>query len=307
VAFAGINFADVHARVGLYPAAPKPPCVLGYEVSGEIDAVGEGVTDYRPGDRVFGLSRFGGQAELCCVPTRQIAPLPSGKSLEEAAALPVNYLTAYYMLHHAASIQAGQKLLIHQAAGGVGTAVIELGRICGAEMFGTASAPKHERLRAMGLLHPIDYRHADFAEVIKRIAGPRPLALALDPVGSDSWRKSYELLAPGGTLLIFGFSAMVSGPRRNPWRMLRQVMRMPRYSPLKLMGDNRNVGGVDMAAPDVWKSEHLTGTMMGALIELWSRGQIAPIVDRVFEAKDAAEAHRYLQQAKNFGKVLLRF
>jgi NADPH:quinone reductase-like Zn-dependent oxidoreductase len=211
------------------------------------------------------------------------------------------------MLHHAATIRAGQKLLIQQAAGGVGTAVIQLGKIAGAEMFGTASAAKHGRLRAMGLTHPIDYHREDFAEAILRIAGPRPLALALDPVGSESWRKSYELLAPGGTLLIFGFSAMVSGPRRSLGRMLRQVARMPRYTPLKLMADNRNVGGVNMAAQDVWKSEELTRSLMAALIELWSRGQISPLVDRVFDAADAPAAHRYLQEAKNFGKVVFRF
>ncbi len=307
MAYAGLNFADVQGRVGLYPDAPKPPCVLGYEVSGEIDQLGEGVLDHRVGDRVFGLTRFGGQAELCCAPAQMISRVPEGRSLEEAAAVPVTYHTAYYMLHHAASIKAGQKLLIQQAAGGVGTAVIQLGKAAGAEMFGTASAPKHERLRAMGLTHPIDYHREDFAEVIRRIAGPRPLALALDPVGSESWRKSYELLAPGGTLLIFGFSAMVNGPKRSLWRMLGQVWRMPRYSPLKLMADNRNVGGVNMAAPDLWQDSDLSRSLMAALAELWSAGKIAPIVDRVFEAGDAPAAHRYIQEAKNFGKVLLHF
>jgi NADPH:quinone reductase-like Zn-dependent oxidoreductase len=307
VRFAGLNFADVQARVGLYPDAPKPPFVSGYECSGEIDAIGPQVSGWQLGERVMVMSRFGAQAEQVCVIPSQLQKLPESLPLEAAAALPVNFLTAHHLLHQVGRVRHGEKILIQQAAGGVGTAVIQLGKLAGLTMFGTASAAKHDRLRSMGLQHPIDYRTQDFRQEIERIAGPRPLQLALDPMGPDSWRKGYALLAPGGQLLVFGFSAIVEGPRRNLFKVISQALKIQKYSPLKIMGDNLSVGGVNMGAPIFWEHPELLLPQLQTLVRLAAEKAIAPIVDKAFPAAEAAQAHAYLQSRQSFGKVLLAF
>jgi synaptic vesicle membrane protein VAT-1 len=302
---AGINFADTAARVGLYPDAPKPPCVVGYEIAGVIDAVGPGVQGRKEGDRVIAPTHFGGYAEAVCVPASSTLPLPANASFEEGAALPVNFLTAHYLLHRAGGLQRGDKLLIQQAAGGVGTAVVQLARLLDAEIFGTASAAKHERLRALGVTHPIDYRTQDFAAEVERIAGKRSLNLVLDPVGNASWKKGYQLLAPGGRLLYFGYSAMIPGERRSWLRAGWALVSVRRYSPLKLMGDNKTVGGVNMGG--LWEHPEIIRPAMEAVLQLWVEGRVRPIVDRAFPAREAPAAHRYLMERKNFGKVVLTF
>lgn len=308
VRFAGLNFADVQARVGFYPDAPKPPTVLGYEVAGEIDAVGEGVgAAFTPGDRVFALTRFNGQAEQVCVPASQVHKLGPTVTLEQAAALPVNFLTAHHMLHQVGRLRAGEKVLIHQAAGGVGTAAIQLGKIAGFEMFGTASGSKHERLRALGLHHPIDYRNQDVRTEVEKLTGPRALQLVVDPIGPESWKQGYAMLQPGGQLIVFGFSTLVDGEKRNLWRAATQFLKVPKYSPLTLMGDNRSVGGVNVGADDVWKNPAVFSPQLLLLTRLLGEHQIQPLVDKVFPAAEGAAAHIYLQSRQSFGKVLLAF
>jgi NADPH:quinone reductase-like Zn-dependent oxidoreductase len=154
----GINFAETMARVGLYPDAPPTPCVLGYEVAGVVEAVGDGVEGHALGDRVMAVTRFGGQAELVTVPAEQALPLPERLGFEQGAAFPVNYGTAYAALMIMGSLREGDRVLIHAAAGGVGIAATQIARNVGAEVFGTASASKHEAIRAQGVAHAIDYR-----------------------------------------------------------------------------------------------------------------------------------------------------
>src|SRR3954451_6289496 len=169
---AGINFADTMARVGLYPDAPKPPCVMGYEVSGEVETLGEGVSDFAVGDRVMAGTRFGGQAELVTVPADQVLPLPDRLSFEQGAAFPVNYGTAYAALIIMGSLREGDRVLIHAAAGGVGIAATQIARNVGATMIlGTASPTKHDAIRQQGVTDPIDYRNQDFAAETMRITG----------------------------------------------------------------------------------------------------------------------------------------
>ena len=149
VSAAGLNFAEVMAAQGLYPDAPKPPCVVGYEVAGVVDAPGERVQGYAVGQRVLAMTHFGGHADLVCVPADHVLAIPDAMSFEEAAAIPVNYVTAYHMLFRVASVRPGERVLVHMAAGGVGTAVLQLCRtVDDLEVFGTASAAKHDVLRA---------------------------------------------------------------------------------------------------------------------------------------------------------------
>src|SRR5918996_2976291 len=203
---AGINFADTMARIGLYLDAPKPPCVLGYEVAGEVESVGEGVTDLTPGDRVIAGTRFGGQAELVAVPASQAQPLPERLSFEQGAAFPVNYGTAYAALVTMGSLREGTRVLIHAAGGGVGISAVQIARNAGAEIFGTASAAKHEAIRAQGVDHAIDYRTEDCEAEVMRITGGEGIDLAIDALGPSSFRKDYRLLRPGGRLVMYGLS-----------------------------------------------------------------------------------------------------
>jgi NADPH:quinone reductase-like Zn-dependent oxidoreductase len=303
VAYAGLNFSDLAARVGAYPDAPKPPMVMGYEVSGTVDEVGSQVRAFKPGMRVLALCHFGGQADLVCAPEAHTFELPTG-SFEHAAALPVNYLTAHHLLFHVGRVRAGDRVLLHMAAGGVGLAVLELLRqVEGVEIFGTASASKHELLRKAGVQHPIDYRTQDYEAEVRRLTGGRGVQLVLDPLGGPDWAKGYRLLAPAGQLIAFGWANMV-GPSKSLPRMASQFFRMPRFSPLALMGDNRTVSGVNLG--HLWNEDQIIGPQMLTLLRLLGEGKLSPRVDKVFPLEEGAAAHLYLMERRNIGKVLLK-
>jgi NADPH:quinone reductase-like Zn-dependent oxidoreductase len=224
-------------------------------------------------------------------------------SLDQAAALPVNYVTAHHMLHRVGGLQPGRSVLVHMAGGGVGLAVIQLCRaVGGITLFGTASAGKHAFLREAGVDHPIDYRTTDWAAEVRRLTGGRGVDLILDPIGGADWDRGYRLLAPAGLLVCFGFANLVSGPQRSIPRVLSQLFRVPRWGPLKLMNDNRGVAGVNLG--HLWDEVALIGETLRALLDLFARGAIAPRVDRVFPLAEGAAAHRFMQERRNVGKVL---
>ena len=212
---AGINFADILARMGLYPDSPKLPTVVGYEVAGTVDGVGDGVTGYRNGDRVVCLTRFGGYSDVVCAPQSSVRPIPENLDFEGAASIPVNYLTAWLMLVHLGHVRAGDRVLVHACAGGVGLAAVQISRHFGAEVIGTASASKHQRLREMGVSACIDYRAQDFEVEVKRLTDGRGVDIALDAIGGASYRKSYKSLATLGRLFIFGASSVAPGITRS--------------------------------------------------------------------------------------------
>lgn len=299
---AGINFADLMARVGLYPDAPKIPCVVGYEVSGIVDAVGSGVTDLRAGDRVFGMPRFGGYSDTLVLPADQAFRMPDRMTFQEAAALPVVYLTAYDMMLFTGTVRPGSSILVHSAAGGVGLAAIQIAKTRGCTIFGTASPSKHEFLRQQGVQHPID-SGGDYAAAVRAVVGDRGVDLILDPVGGKSWSVGYDLLAPCGRLVAFGFSAAASGKKRNLLHALGQLMQVKSFAPRKLMDDNKTVTGCNMG--------HLFGRLdllrpqFAALLEMYEAGQIAPHVDRTFPFEEAPAAHHHIHDRKAIGKVLL--
>src|SRR5438132_3837815 len=234
---AGINFAALLARMGLYQDAPKPPCVVGYEVAGEVDMVGDGVESPAVGERVLAGCRFGGYAELVVVRAGDTVPLPDDWSFEEGAALPVVYATAYAGLIRYGSLREGESVLIHAAGGGVGIAATQIAKLTGAtEIYGTASASKHDAIRGFGVDHPIDYTADDFADEVRRIAGEeKPLDLVMDAVGGKSLKRSWSLLRPGGRLVGFGFSAASTGERRNVLKAARAVAQMPRFWSVPMM------------------------------------------------------------------------
>jgi NADPH:quinone reductase-like Zn-dependent oxidoreductase len=301
VAAAGVNFSDLLARAGLYPDAPKPPMVMGYEVAGTVDEVGAGVTTLRSGDRVVAITRFGGQSELVVVPAGLALPLEPSWSFEEGAGLPVVYLTAHHMLVRVAAARAGETVLVHGAAGGVGLAVAELARILGLRVIGLASRHKHEVLRSYGV-EPVDGNDPRWWEAIRRIA-PRGVDVVLDGVGGDSWRRGYALLAPTGRLVMFGVSDLLASPTRRLLRTAWHVLRFPRFGPLNLMNHNRSVAGVNMA--HLWNEDALVRPQLAALLQHAAAGKIRPRIDRAFPFSQAGAAHRYLHERRNIGKVVL--
>src|SRR3954463_6853802 len=213
---AGINFADILARIGLYPDAPKPPVVVGYEVAGIVDATGRDVTMLHEGDRVVALTRFGGYADSVVVPSYQAYRFPERLSDAEAAAVPVTYLTAAIALYRMAALTSGETVLVHNAGGGLGIAATQLARLRRATVIGTASAAKHDALRSFGVEHTIDYRHANVEAEVRRITRGRGVDVVLDPIGGSNFATSYRLLAPLGRLIMLGISSM-SGERRSAW------------------------------------------------------------------------------------------
>lgn len=298
----GINFADVMARQGLYPDCPKPPVVVGYEVAGTVEAVATDVADLSPEQPVVALTRFGGYAEQVVTPVAQVFPLPDGMSSTVAAALPVNYLTAYVMLYLRGNLQPGEHVLIHNAGGGVGLAAVQLSRLRQAVIYGTASASKHAMLRQQGVQHPIDYHRQDVPATIRRLTAGRGVDLVLDPLGGHSFAQSYHLLAPLGRLVVFGASRL-AGTRRRPWRALWHLLRMPRFHPVNLMNQNRTVIGLHLG--HLWNQTAMLRQGMHDLLELSRQHHIAPVIARTFPLEEAADAHRYLQERRNIGKVLL--
>lgn len=301
---AGINFADVMARAGLYPDAPKPPCVVGYEVAGEIDAVGPGVEGHAPGDRVLAGTRFGGYAELAVAPASAVVALPDGWSFEEGAALPVNYATAFAGIGRYGSLRAGERLLVHAAAGGVGIAATQMAKLAGAEVFGTASASKHDAIRGFGVDHAIDYRTRDVVAEVRRITGAdRPLDLVMDAVGGRSFRDSYSLLRPGGRLVCFGASAVMSGEKRSIPTALRTLIRTPRFSAMKLMSESKAVIGLNMLT--IWDDRGTLDDYIAPLQAWIDQGRIRPVVAEAFALEDGPAAHRFIIERKNVGKVVL--
>lgn len=301
----GLNFAEIMARQGLYPDAPKPPTVVGYEVAGEVDALGAGVEDVAVGDRVAALCRFGGHADTVCVDAGQAFAMPDAMSFEEGAALPVVYLTAYHMLFEVARIQPGDSVLVHSAAGGVGTAVLQLCRtVDDVVTFGTASARKHDYVREHGCDHPIDYRTEDYAEVVRARTGGRGVKVVLDPLGGRDWKKGYDLLHASGVLVAFGFANMnTRGGGRSLLHVARQGMSVPMYTPMRLMNDNRAVAGVNLG--HMWGETELFRRQGKALMALYEAGKIRPHVDATFPFSEAAEAHARLERGDNTGKIVL--
>lgn len=299
----GVNFADVLARLGLYPDAPKPPTVVGYEVSGTVDAVGPGVTAHAVGDRVVALTRFGGYADRAVVPEGFAFRTPPALDDVTAAAIPVNYLTAFVALYRMANLASDDTVLIHGAAGGVGIAATQLARLRGATIIGTASAAKHEAIRALGVQHPLDYRTGSLVDEVRRLTAGRGVDVVLDPIGGESFRDSYRLLAPLGRLVVYGVSRLASGERRSVLRVLSTLVRMPRFHPISLMNRNRGVFGLNLG--HLWDEQRRLGDAMTQILADVAAGRLRPIVARTFPLDRAADAHRFLQARSNIGKVVL--
>ncbi len=297
VAAAGINFADVMARMGLYPDAPKTPCVVGYEVAGTIAELGDGVEGLGVGQRVLAGTQFGGYASQVVVPASDVVPLPESLSFEQGAAIPVNYATAWAGLIGYGSLRPGDRVLVHSAGGGVGIAATQIAKRAGAEVYGTASPGKHAAIVELGVDHALDYTQPGWER------GLPPFDVILDAIGGRSFRTSYELLRPGGRLVAFGASSLVSGQRRNLITALRTVIRMPRFNLIKQMSESKAVIGLNMLS--LWKDRGTLQPWIAPLREMLDDGTIKPVVAGVFSFEEAGAAQTMIVERRNVGKVVL--
>jgi NADPH:quinone reductase-like Zn-dependent oxidoreductase len=302
---AGINFADLMARQGMYPDAPDLPAVMGYEFAGEIESLGDGVDDLEVGQRVLGGSRFGGYAELVVTRQDNVVPLPDDWSFEEGAALPVNYMTAYAGLVRFGSLRPGERVLIHAAAGGVGIAATQIAKLLGAgEIYGTASPGKHDAIRGFGVDHPIDYTSKDFAKEVRRISGEKtPIDIVMDAVGGGSFRKGYGLLRAGGRLVAYGASSVTPGDKRDLRAVAKMLASTPIFHPMQMMPASKAVIGLNMLT--LWDEFGTVDEYLAPLREWMDQGKIRPVVAESFPLERGADAHRYMQERRNVGKVVL--
>ncbi|HEX3746857.1 MAG TPA: zinc-binding dehydrogenase [Bryobacteraceae bacterium] len=300
---AGINFADTMARIGLYPDAPKLPFVPGYEVAGIVDRVGPGVDAGRIGQKVVALTRFKGYADTVCALSAATARMPENIGFAQAAAVPVVWLTAWHMLVNLGNLRKGQRVLIHGAAGGVGTAALQICRHLGAEVLGTASPAKHARLKAMGIDHTIDSRLQDVEAETLRFTNGKGVDIVLDPVGGKSFKKSFRSLAPTGKLMVFGASSMSTGLGRNLFAAVRTLIAMPIFLPVPLMNQNRGVLGINMGR--LWGEVDLLGGYFVEILNLVEQGVFQPIVDLEVPFAQAGKGHQRLAARENFGKVVI--
>jgi NADPH:quinone reductase-like Zn-dependent oxidoreductase len=292
---AGLNFADVMARMGLYPDAPKPPVVVGYEVAGEVTAVGDGVDGVAVGDRVMAGTRFGGHAERVAVAAAGVVPLPEGISFSQGAAIPVNYATAWAGLMTYGNLQPGERVLIHAAAGGVGIAATQVAKRRGAYVIGTASPGKHNAIRDNGV---------DEAYGYDLPAGLANVDVVMDAIGGASFKRSYDLLRPGGRLVAFGASSVVGGEKRNLVKAAPQALRMLRgFNLIEQMSASKAVIGLNMLT--LWDDRGSLDEWITPLREMLEDGSLKPVVSDEVPFANAAEAHRILTERRNIGKVVL--
>jgi synaptic vesicle membrane protein VAT-1 len=300
---AGLNFADILARQGLYPDGPPKPCVMGYEVSGVVDSVGKDVNRSFVGKSVVAMTGFGGQSEMIAVKATQMFEKPEKLTFEQAAAIPVNYLTAYALLVVMGSLHEGESILIHNAGGGVGLAALDIAKKIGAVTYGTASQGKHKFLTDRGLDHAIDYRKQDWQPQLMQLTNGRGVDLIIDPIGGAHFKKSYNSLRHTGRLGMFGVSSGSANGISGKLKMLKAAIQMPRFHPLGLFNKNRGVFGLNLG--HMWHEPEKVALWMRDILRGVEEEWIRPHVDQAFSFADAGKAHRRLEERKNIGKVVL--
>jgi len=303
--YAGVNFSEIMARMRLYPGAPKPPTGIGVEASGIIEKIGNDVTDFKIGDRVMGLCRFSSYASHVVLDEQMAMQVPEHFDMDHAGAFPLVYMTAYMMIFDQCNIQSGDNILILGAGGGVGTALIQLAKVAGANVLAASSSWKHKRLKEMGADKCIDYRQDDWERLIHDHTGGNGADIIIDPLGAKSWKKMIDCLAPLGKLVIYGDQHMVSGYKINILKVIKEFLSIPKYNPLRMMSKNQAVIGFHLGR--LMGAEHKIKRSRERLLNIIKEHQLLPVVDCSFDGKEASDAHKYIQDRKNFGKVLIDF
>jgi NADPH:quinone reductase len=305
---AGVSLPDLMMREGIHPETPVVPFTPGWDLVGEVDRLGEGVSGIAPGAIVAALPVFGAYAEFVCLPQASLVPVPDGLDPAEAVSLVLNYITAYQMLHRSAKVRAGQRVLIHGASGGVGSALLQLGRLVGLEMYGTCSARGAAAVVEMGGI-PIDYEHDDFVAKVREVA-KEGVDVVFDGIGGSHIWRSRGILRPGGRVVAYGLTGSMRGGRlasgdsgrRQRFREIR-VFALYIAGGWLLPGRKRVVPySIQwlMRAKPAWFREDLT-----TLFELLRQKKIKPLVARRFPLRDARRAHELLGKGGVTGKFVL--
>jgi NADPH:quinone reductase-like Zn-dependent oxidoreductase len=300
----GLNYADVSARHGMYQDAPPMPSVLGYEVVGRIDALGPGVDRFHVGQRVTALTRFGGYATHAVTDARAAAAIPDDMDVGVAAALPTQGCTAYYMAEEMVRLHPGDHVLVHAAAGGVGTLLVQLCKRRGCVVYGTAgSADKLALLRELGVDHPINYRADDFADAVRARRGDTGLDVIFDSIGGTTMRRGMALLGPGGRMVCFGAADHTPG-RLQVLRSLRFLLSFGLPHPVLLMLRSKAVIGVNMLRIADGRPAVLQ-RCLEAVVDLALRGELRAVVGARFPVEQLAAAHALLEGRTSTGKIVV--
>jgi synaptic vesicle membrane protein VAT-1 len=305
---AGVNYADCIVRMGLYRSAKEYvgwPITPGFEVAGEVDQVGPGVTRFAIGDRVFALTRFGGYTSSLAVPADQAFSIPDGWSMEAAAGFAVVFLTADYALSELARPRPSAKILVHSAAGGVGGALLQLARARGLVAVGVVGRPEKVAVaRTLGAAHVIDKSSEDLWAAASLFA-PKGYDVILDANGVATLGASYAHLRPTGRLVIYGFHSMMRRGAGTPsWpKLALDWLRTPRFNPLDLTDQNKAVFGFNLSY--LFEEKELLEGSIDRLMALVREGTIEPPSTRVFRLEDVVEAHRAIETGTTTGKLVL--
>ncbi|HZJ19336.1 MAG TPA: zinc-binding dehydrogenase [Pricia sp.] len=301
----GLNFADVMARLGLYKATPPLPAILGYDVVGKVEAVGNKVTHLKIGERVTALTRFGGYAEYAVAEKEVVFPVPNAFSAGVAVALATQYSTAYFLSHNMANLQQNDKVLVHAAAGGVGTALVQMALYKKCIVFGTCgAAEKIEYLKTNGVQHPINYRNTDFEEVVRKIIGKQGLDAVFDPVGGKSVKKDYRLLGAGGRVFSFGVSSM--NRTKSIFGKLRVLWQFGLYHPVQFLSNSKGMVGVNMLKI-AEENPGKIAAVMQSVIKMTEEGILKPHVGGEYNVTEIDKAHEFLESRKSMGKIVIKW
>jgi len=305
---AGVSLPDVLAREGVHPETPRVPYTPGWDLVGIVDQLGEGVSGFELGQTVAAMPISGCYAQYVCLPQRKLIPVPAGLDSTETVAVILNYITAYQMLHRSAKVKPAQRVLIHGASGGVGTALLQLGRLAGVEMFGTCSAQAAEIVKELGAT-PIDYRNSDFVQEIHRLTG-NGVDAVFDGIGGDNLWRSRDALREGGRVVVYGFQSKLHGGRmssgapagRHPiresailgWYILRNWFRPGRKSMVPY-----SIQWLMRLKPAWFRQDLLT------LLDLLQQNKIKPLIAQRLALTQARQAHELLGSGGVIGKIVL--
>lgn len=297
---AGINFADISARLGNYGDCPPIPTVIGYEVVGRVKEIGPNVEKFQIGQRVLAFTRFGGYSQIVYQKDNAVAAIPEDMSIGDALALATQYCTAYYASHIATNVLPNDKVLIHAAAGGVGWALVQLCKMKGAYVYGTVGSDKKmEVIKSNGVDVPINYSSSDFSRVIKE-----PIDVAFDSIGAENFRKSYLLLNRGGRMVGYGAASFTDA--HQIFSKAIKALEFGVYHPAQLLMESRSIIGVNMLRIADYRPDILQHCME-AVIELYKEKKIQPYVGKIYSAKDLAQAHQDMENRKTIGKIGIVF
>ena len=302
---AGVSLPDLMMREGVHPETPPVPFTPGWDLVGDVDRVGEGVSEVETGQTVAALPIFGAYAEYVCLPARELVRVPAGVDAAEAVSLVLNYITAYQMLHRTAKVRAGQRVLIHGAAGGVGSALLQLGRLAGLQMYGTCSARTAPAVTALGGV-PIDYRQADFVSEIRRLTGEGVDAV-FDGIGGTHIWRSRQALRPGGSVVAYGLTSSLRDGRLASGRRHRfhgiPIFALYIAGGWLLPGRKRvrpySIQWLKRLRPAWFRAD------LGALLDLLRQQKVKPLVAARFPIAEARKAHELLAQGGVVGKIVL--